>query len=131
ATAIIHNSGLFPPGMMSPESGMGLSKDSLKKLHSPIIYILGGPTDIAYANGMDDFKRIDAVPAFMANTDVGHGGTFIQPNGGRVVPVDIAWLDWQFKGNKQAEKQFVGSDCGLCKDPWKLEVKNFPAQRTK
>jgi hypothetical protein len=131
-TTIIHNSGIFPPGVMNSDSGMDIGKDTLKKLHAPVIYILGGPTDIAYANGMDDFKHIDQVPAFMANTDAGHGGTFIQPNGGRVALVDVNWLDWQFKGSKQAEQQFVGADCALCKDPqWKLEVNNFPAQRTK
>jgi hypothetical protein len=130
-TAVIHNSGIFPPGAMNSASGMDIGKDTLKKLHSPVIYILGGPTDIAYANGTDDFKQIEHVPVFMANTDVGHGGTFIQPNGGRVASVDVAWLNWQFKGNKQAEKQFIGAECGLCKDPWKLEVKNFPAERTK
>ena len=125
-TAIIHNSGIFPPGVMSSRSGMDIGKDTLKKLHSPVLYILGGPTDIAYPNGMDDFKQIDQVPVFMANTEVGHGGTFIQPDGGRVVPIAISWLDWQLKGDKQAAKRFAGDDCGLCKDPeWKLERKNF------
>lgn len=124
-TAIIHNSGIFPPGVMNASSGMDIGKDTLKKLHSPVIYILGGPTDIAYANGTDDFKQIDNVPVYMANINVGHGGTFIQPNGGRVVPVDISWLDWQLKGDKQAAQRFVGTDCGLCKDSaWKLESKN-------
>ena len=39
-----------------------VNKDLLAKLHSPIIYILGDSSDIAYANGMDDFKRISHVP---------------------------------------------------------------------
>lgn len=39
----------------------------LTKLHTPVIYIMGGPTDIAYANGMDDFKKIDTVPVMVAN----------------------------------------------------------------
>lgn len=126
-TTVIHNSGIFPPGVMNPASGMDIGKDTLKKLRAPVIYIIGGPTDIAYANAMDDFKHIDQVPVLMANLDVGHGGTFIHPNGGRVAPVVVHWLNWQLKGNQQAAKQFVGNECGLCKNPeWKLEWKNFP-----
>jgi dienelactone hydrolase len=122
---IIHNSGVFPPGAMNSASGMDIGKAALKKLHTPVIYILGGPTDIAYANGTDDFKQIEHVPAYMANLDVGHGGTFIQPNGGRAAQVALSWLDWQLKGDKQAAKRFTGDDCGLCKEAeWKLERKN-------
>jgi len=127
-TTLVHNSGIFPPGVMGSASGMDIGKDTLKKLRSPVIYLLGGPTDIAYANGMDDFKQIDSAPVFMANTDVGHGGTFIQPNGGRVAQVSISWLDWQLKGDRQAAQRFTGDDCGLCKDAeWKVDRKNFSA----
>jgi hypothetical protein len=77
---------------------------------------------------MDDYKQIDAVPVFMANIEVGHGGTFIQPNGGRIAQVAISWLDWQLKGDKQAAKRFAGANCGLCQDPdWKVQSKNFKA----
>ncbi|MBN2684191.1 MAG: hypothetical protein JXR40_02830, partial [Pontiellaceae bacterium] len=74
-TAMVCNSGIISDG-----SGMGgmpeLTKDQLNKIHTPIIYILGGPDDIAYANGMDDFERINHVPAFAANLNgIGHGGT--------------------------------------------------------
>ena len=44
--------------------------------------MLGGPTDIAYANGMDDYEKIDHVPIAVANIDKGHGGTYWEPNGG-------------------------------------------------
>ena len=128
-TAVIHNSGIFSPGA-NPIPGMSISKSDLRKLHSPVIYILGGPTDIAYANGMDDFKTIDTVPVMAANLDVGHGGTFIQPNGGRAASVAVSWLDWQLKGDPEAAKRFTGDDCGLCKNPdWTLQKKGWPATR--
>jgi dienelactone hydrolase len=124
-TVVIHNSGIFSPGA-NPIPGMVVSKAMLQKLHTAVIYILGGPTDIAYANGMDDFKRITAVPAVVANLQVGHGGTFLQPNGGRAAAVAVNWLDWQLKGNEQAAAQFVGPNCGLCRDPdWVVERKNL------
>jgi len=122
-TVIIHSSGIFSGP--NPMPGIIITKAALEKLHTPIIYILGGPSDIAYANGMDDFSRIK-VPAFLANLDVGHGGTFLEANGGREASAAVSWLDWQLKGDAVAAKRFVGADCGLCKDPnWKVEAKNL------
>jgi dienelactone hydrolase len=126
-TVIIHNSGIFGPGA-HPMPGMDFSKALLQKLHTPTLYILGGPTDIAYANGMDDFKQITTVPVMVVNLDVGHGGTFIQPNGGRAAAVAVSWLDWTLKGDMQAARRFLGPDCGLCTDPkWQVERKNMDA----
>jgi len=123
-TVIIHSSGIFADA--NPIPGMTITKGALQKLHTPIIYILGGPSDIAYANGMDDFKRISSVPVFVANLDVGHGGTFMESNGGREASVAVSWLDWQLKGDARAAKLFIGSDCGLCKDrDWKVDSKNL------
>ena len=70
---MICNSGLFDQvedggdnaaGARRPRMGgmPSVAKSKLKDIHCPIIYILGGETDIAYNNGMDDFKRIDHVP---------------------------------------------------------------------
>jgi dienelactone hydrolase len=122
---IIHNSGIFNAGA-TRIPGMDMDKAQLQKLHTPVIYILGGPTDIAYLNGMDDFKQITSVPAMVANMDVGHVGTFNTPNGGAAASVAVSWLDWQLRGDEIAAKHFVGADCGLCTDPlWKVERKNF------
>lgn len=123
-TAIIHNSGTFPaPGA---DLGTGASKATLGKLHAPLIYILGGPTDIAYANGMDDFARITSVPVAVANLPVGHGGTFYQPHGGKAVALDVAWLAWRLRGDTAAGKWFAGADCRLCRDgEWKYQQKGL------
>jgi hypothetical protein len=45
-----------------------LTKDHLAKLHASVFYLLGGETDIAYANGMDDFKRIEKLPTRVSAT---------------------------------------------------------------
>ncbi|WP_167607971.1 alpha/beta hydrolase family protein [Maribellus sediminis] len=124
-TVVVCNSGVLPtPGGGMP--GMpALVKDDLKKLHTPTLYLLGGETDIAYNNGMDDYKRINHVPVYVANLDVGHGGTYREPHGGEFAKVATAWYQWQMKGDKEASKMFVGDDCELCNDPdWKFEFKN-------
>ena len=125
ATTVVCNSGVLPTP--SPRPGMpALSKDDLKKFHAPVLYILGGPSDIAYANGMDDFARVSHVPIVMTNLDVGHGGTYQQPRGGEFTRVALAWLDWQLKGEAQASRMFLGEDSELARDPkWTVQVKNF------
>ena len=111
---MICNSGL-------PNSGVSMNgvpivpKERLQEIHCPIIYILGGESDIAHANGMDDFKRIENQPAIAVNLPVGHGGTYSQPHGGEFAIVARAWLDWQLKGDKEAAKMFTGDSPAILK----------------
>jgi hypothetical protein len=74
-TLVIHTSGVLNTGRTTM-TGISVGKEVLQTLHAPVIYIEGGPTDIAYTNGMDDFNRVMHVPAAIANLPVGHGGTF-------------------------------------------------------
>ncbi len=125
--------GIFNSGILPAPSGPGapamedIRKDQLDKLHTPIFYVTGDKTDIAYENGMDDFKRITKVPAIHTFKDgVGHGGTYSQPNGGDFARVAVAMLKWQLKGEKDQAKMFVGADCSLCKEAgWHVETKGI------
>jgi dienelactone hydrolase len=113
AVVVLH-SGIFADGS-NPIEGMTVDKSLLETLHTPVLYILGGPLDVAYPNGTDDVKRIGTVPVFLADHPVRHLGTFAQPNGGSEARVTADWLDWQLLGNAKAGRQFTGADCGLCK----------------
>ena len=126
-TAIVCNSGIIGtlgggmPGMPA------LTKEDLSKLHSPVLYLLGGESDIAYNNGMDDFERINHVPVFVANMDVGHGGTYSQPHGGEFAKVATAWYKWQLKDDSEAGKMFTGDKPLLSQsDVWETNKKNLP-----
>jgi dienelactone hydrolase len=148
-TLMVMNSGLFGPGgrpkMAPPKEGMPkegapkagggaplmgmpeIGKEVLAKLHSPTIYIIGGKSDMAYPQAIDDYAKIDKVPVAIANLDVGHGGTYHQPNGGEFGVVAGAWLKWQLKEDKEGEKMFTGADCGLCtREGWTYEKKKLP-----
>jgi hypothetical protein len=104
---------------------MVVDKDQLDALHTPTLYVLGGPTDVAYPNGTDDFEHIDHVPVAVASIDVGHGGTYWEPNGGAAAQVVVRWLEWQLRGRADAGRAFLGANCELCADPqW-----TFPAKR--
>lgn len=127
STTVICNRGILGnPGDGMP--GMPqLVKDQLKKLHTPTLYLLGGEKDIAYNNGMDDYKRINHVPVFVGNMDVGHAGTYSQPHGGEFARVATAWYKWQLKGDPEAGKLFNGDPCGLSQSAeWSVEKKNIP-----
>ena len=98
---------------------------SLKKLHGPILYLVGGTTDVAWTNAQQDYKAIKKVPVVLAdNTKSGHGGTYEQPAGGANSRMVRSWLDWQLKGKKEHEKLFVGGDL-TGYDDWTIEHKNF------
>jgi hypothetical protein len=128
ATLIMQNTGTYD-GERATMPGLKIPKSTVKTFHTPVLYILGGPTDVAYENGMEDFNLIDHVPVAVANLPVGHGGTYSEPNGGAAAQVAVAWLDWQLRGDAKAAAQFVGDNCGLCRDEkWTLQKKNLPAR---
>ena len=121
---MICNSGLFKQSNADQAvGGMPMPpKSKLNDLHCPVLYILGGTTDIAYENGMDDFRLIQHVPACVVNYPVGHGGTYREPHGGEFTVPALAWLQWQLKGDKESAKLFIGKKPELLlRDKWTLE----------
>ncbi len=121
-TIMVMNSGYF--GTDESEDKASLAKLKQKS----IIWILGGSTDIAWDNGNDDFKRMaGTMPACLVSLDgIGHGGTYMQPNGGDYAKVAGAWLKWWLKGDKEASTMFTGSEPGVSKMAgWSIERKNI------
>ena len=91
----------------------------LRRLTKPIAYFVGGPSDIAYPNAIDDWGKLPSgLPAFMGNLNVGHGGTYGQTNGGEFGRVAVLYLKWRLKGDTTAGANFVGPNCGLCRTQW-------------
>ncbi|MBN7813077.1 esterase [Algoriphagus sp. H41] len=126
-TVGVFNSGILPnPGAGMP--GMPqVAKSQLQKIKVPTLYLLGGESDIAYGNGMDDFQQINHVPVFVGNMDVGHGGTYGQPHGGEFARVATAWYQWQLKDNRKAGKLFRGDSPELAdSSEWTIQKKNMP-----
>ena len=123
---VLENSGLFrlPAGGVAADDKMApivkllsqMKKEDLVKLHTPVLYILGGPQDMAEPNGLDDFQHIQHVPVFVADhPGAGHGGLFAEPNG-EGTKVELDWLGWQLHKDQVAARSFVGPDCTLCRD---------------
>jgi len=129
-TLVLHNTGVATDTSGAPPqaalAAISTTKDQLNDFHTPVLYILGGETDMAYSNGMDDYTRINHVPVAVANLPVGHSGTRFEENGGEAAQVAVNWLNWQLRRDQEAAKWFVGDNCILCTDEqWTLEIKNF------
>ncbi len=125
-TTLVLASGIYirPGG----RSGVQIDKSQLEKLHAPLLYLTGGPTDIAHENAADDVQRIARLPVFFGALPVGHGGTFSEPDGGEWARVTTRWLDWQLKRDADASWDFAGAACRLCTDErWTVVRKNLPA----
>ena len=128
-TIAVINSGVFVgPGGLSLSTA---TKETLKSIHTPVLYIDGGARDAAYENATDDVERINHVPVFYGSmNDAGHFATHKDKNGGRFAEVITDWLDWQLKSDSAAAKVFIGDDCELCVDPeWTYKTKNITQQR--
>ena len=121
-TILVMNSGFFGTDESADKASLATMKQK------SVIWILGGSTDIAWENGNDDFKRMSGtMPACLVSLDgIGHGGTYMQPNGGDYAKVAGAWLKWWLKGDKEASTMFTGSEPGVSKmEGWMIERKNI------
>ena len=104
-TYIILNAGM---GKMTMADA---SAKSLKNLHGPILYLVGGTTDVAWQNAQMDYKVIKHVPVVLAdNTQSGHSGTYDQANGGANARMVRAWLDWLLRDKQENENLFISGD---------------------
>ena len=103
----------------------GASKESLVNLHAPVLYIVGGPGDVAYQNAQKDYERIHHLPVCLANHPAsGHGGTYWLPNGGDYGRLVIDWLDWQLKDKRENAAIFLNGELSKYQG-WTVKSKNF------
>jgi hypothetical protein len=119
ATVGVWNSGLIQP-----------DEKIFAGLHSPVIIVTGGESDIAYANGKRDFETMPAtIPVFYGvHPSVGHGGTYNEDNGGAFGVAAVAWLKWQLLNDTSASGKgyFVGDKCVICGDAkWQTASKSL------
>ena len=103
---------------------MGAPKEeTFSRIRVPIAYFVGG-TDMARPNATDDFQYIKDVPVLVAVREIegdAHAGTFRENNGGAFATACVAWLDWNMKGSRKAERYFVGPKNAIDKDPLWIE----------
>jgi hypothetical protein len=101
-----------------------------KGIHTPIKILVGGSGDMAYENGKRDYEQIAALgkPVIYFSKDgAGHGGDLGRGTGD-FNTVNLAWLNWQLKGDTGATGKalLMGDSCKYCKaSGWEFGVKNI------
>jgi len=99
-------------------------------IHTPFKIMNGGPSDVAYDNGLRDYEQISSrgIPiVYFSETSAGHGGDLLDGQGDFNL-VNLAWLNWQLKGDEGVTgKGFLyGSTCEFCSDPgWDYKSANI------
>jgi hypothetical protein len=116
---------------ITSSGAMGANKALYDKIHTPFKIMNGGSSDIAYENGLRDYDEISSrkVPiVYFSKDSAGHGGDLGQARGD-FNRVNLAWLNWQLKGDMGATgKGFLhGTTCQFCTDPgWDYKSANIP-----
>lgn len=118
-TLLIMNSG------MGDMKLLGTTQDLLKEISVPVLYEIGGPSDIAYKNALSDYS-LAKFPAVIANIDLGHVGDWKTKNGGKFAQLAIRWFNWQLKGMPSESAVFFDNTYREAFYPdWTIEYKNF------
>ncbi|ETK35711.1 hypothetical protein MPTA5024_12710 [Microbispora sp. ATCC PTA-5024] len=113
------DSGFFADG------SFGYSRSELSKLHTPVMFLDGGSSDIAYDNTRANYD-LTQVPAVLAEQpQAGHVGfiTGAQMNDGMTAVVQF--LDMTLNGNATARSYILGPSGLAARAPWTVRSKNF------
>lgn len=109
---------------------MGGSKALYDKIHTPFKIMNGGSSDMAYENGLNDYKEISArgIPIiYFSKSSAGHGGDLGNAKGD-FNTVNLAWLNWQLKGDEGATGKglLIGPSCKFCSaSGWEFKSANI------
>lgn len=104
--------------------GMKGDKSILKTLTTPILYLLGGPSDVAYKNAMDDYERISSAFVAVGEYPYGPDGTYTEPFGGSFAQLATQWLQWQLKERPWDRAIFTGEECICVYSGWEMIQQN-------
>jgi hypothetical protein len=104
--------GFTSSGLQSPNATL------YDKIHTPFKIMNGGSGDMAYENGLRDYDEISKrkIPIiYYSKTSAGHGGDLTTAKGD-FNTVNLAWLNWQLKGDTGATGKalLIGSSCKFC-----------------
>ncbi|KAH7126565.1 hypothetical protein B0J11DRAFT_549507 [Dendryphion nanum] len=114
--------GIFNSGQMSEDATKKVVPNIPKG--KPVFFFLGGESDIAYKNGMRDYRALPVgIPSWNGNLNVGHGATYNEPNGGKFAKAAQLYFRWVLKGDAAVSSFFTVD--GAKTDGWTVERKDL------
>jgi hypothetical protein len=107
------------------DASFGYSRSELNKLHSPVLYLSGGPSDIAYDNTQANYSLTN-VPAINAvQPQAGHVGFITGSQMTEGMTAVVSFLDMVLNDNATA-RSYMLDPSGLAGTyPWQVTSKNF------
>jgi Ricin-type beta-trefoil lectin domain len=113
------NSGFFADG------SFGYPRSELTKLHSPVLFMTGGTSDIAYDNTLANYN-LTTVPSVLAvHPQAGHVGFITGSQATDGMTVVVNFLDMVLNGNQTARAYILDPSGLAAKAPWQVSKKNF------
>jgi Chlorophyllase enzyme len=102
--------GQYTTGILLNSAGW---KHTLDRVHTPMLWINGGKTDVQKAQ-QRNFDHVadwnSDLPVAMVGLQTGHLGSFWTPRGGIYAETLLHWLNWQLRGNLEGKAWFSGTD---------------------
>lgn len=113
------DSGFFADG------SFGYSRSELARLHTPALFMDGGPSDIAYANNQANYD-LATVPSVLArHSQAGHVGFITGSQLTAGMTVVVQFLDMTLNGNTSARTYILGPGGLANVASWTVSRKNF------
>ncbi|KAF2663806.1 alpha/beta-hydrolase [Microthyrium microscopicum] len=108
-------------------SGSFSTNPNISKVKNPIAYFLGGTGDIAYKNGLAEYKTIPATtPAILFNKDgAGHGGTYGEIQGGLFGKAGVAFFEYVFRNDTKAKSAIFDKSSPLIAGGFEIQTKGW------
>ena len=117
--AVSLDSGFFEDG------SFGYPRSELNKLHTPVMFMDGGSSDIAYTNSGANYDLV-TVPAVRATHPyAGHVGFITGSQMADGVTTVVSFLDMVLNGNQEARAYILGPSGLASHAPWTAADKNF------
>ena len=122
------NSGFFPTPIF------GYDRSELAKLHTPVLFVDGGPTDVAYQNTLDNYSLVTVPALHVSNTDAGPTGLWHNTRNDVAdstitLEADVVltnYLDFTLNGDRRAGAYLLGANPGLEEvAKWSVESRNY------
>jgi predicted alpha/beta-hydrolase family hydrolase len=119
----------------APTTTLGYERELLDDLHTPVLFVHGGPQAVEYFNSLGNYSLVNVPAAVIEATDAGHSGIFHGVRDGHqdgtlgvtedLIRILAEWLSYCF-GRSLSAREFLTGPAGVAALPgWTIEHKDL------